>query len=62
MQQHGGPVDDAKLLLARLVAQPLLGPPGGGPAAQQGQQVVAKDGYIPLPAAVVKKDLELLAQ
>ncbi|MCE2570935.1 PstS family phosphate ABC transporter substrate-binding protein [Motilimonas eburnea] len=28
--------------------------------SKQGQEIVAKDGYIPLPAAVVKKDLEAL--
>ena len=30
--------------------------------SKTGQEIAEKDGYIPLPAAVVKKDLELLAQ
>jgi len=30
--------------------------------SKTGQEIVEKDGYIPLPAAVVKKDLELLAK
>ena len=30
--------------------------------SKSGQEIAEKDGYIPLPAAVVKKDLELLAK
>ena len=30
--------------------------------SKTGQEIAEKDGYIPLPGAVVKKDLEMLAQ
>jgi len=29
--------------------------------SKQGQQIVAKDGYIPLPAKIIERDLKMLS-